>query len=83
MTIIDSYDISAADEPELLKTLALLARRRPWHSRVAKAREWQTAFTVSAATAVKRPRDIAGQTWTSSLGAARPLPPSADIGPGG
>jgi hypothetical protein len=26
---------------------------------------------------------IAGQTRTSSLGAARPLPPSADIGPGG
>ena len=25
----------------------------------------------------------AGQTRTSSLGAARPLPPSADIGPGG
>jgi hypothetical protein len=24
-----------------------------------------------------------GQTRTSSLGAARPLPPSADIGPGG
>ena len=34
MTIIDSHDISAADEPELLKTLASLARR--------KAREWQT-----------------------------------------
>jgi hypothetical protein len=32
MTIIDSYDISEADEPELLKTLASLARR-PWHSR--------------------------------------------------
>ena len=41
MTIIDSHDISAADEPELLKTLASLARR-PWHSRAAKAREWQT-----------------------------------------
>ena len=28
--------------------------------------------------------DVArGQTQTSSLGAARPLPPSADIGPGG
>ena len=27
--------------------------------------------------------DSIGQTRTSSLGAARPLPPSADIGPGG
>ena len=26
---------------------------------------------------------VQGQTRTSSLGAARPLPPSADIGPGG
>jgi hypothetical protein len=32
MTIIDSYDVSAADEPELLETLASLARR-PWHAR--------------------------------------------------
>ena len=28
-------------------------------------------------------RTAKGQTRTSSLGAARPLPPSADIGPGG
>ena len=29
------------------------------------------------------PMSQLGQTRTSSLGAARPLPPSADIGPGG
>jgi hypothetical protein len=38
MTTIDSYDISAADEPELLETLASLASR-PY---VPKVREWQT-----------------------------------------
>ena len=31
----------------------------------------------------RNPSVAVGQTRTSSLGAARPLPPSADIGPGG
>ena len=52
MTII-SHDISAADEPELLKTLASLARRKG--ARVANR---SAAFTVSDAATVKRPRDI-------------------------
>ena len=70
MTIIDSYDVSAADEPELLETLASLARR-PWHSRAEGARVAyrSTAFTVSAAAAVKRPRWIVGM---SALGQKLP-----------
>jgi hypothetical protein len=43
-----------------------------------------SASIAAYRTAVRlRPLSETGQTRTSSLGAARPLPPSADIGPGG
>jgi hypothetical protein len=61
MTTIDSYDISAADEPELLETLASLASR-PWRAEGARVANRSAVFTVSAAAAVKRPRWIVGMS---------------------
>jgi hypothetical protein len=40
-------------------------------------------YGVVALQQIGRSTSASGQTRTSSLGAARPLPPSGDIGPGG
>lgn len=71
MTIIDSYDISAVVEPELLKTLASSAHR-PCHSRAAKAREWQTGplrlpcppWQPSSALEILKSMSVAGHNQT-------------------
>ena len=44
---------------------------------------WWWGYTETVLPRPPRLHRISTQTRTSSLGAARPLPPSADIGPGG